>query len=160
MTMLARIEANGIDADRRRANRRVLRLQVAGAISAGPGEDVLIHDLSSNGLLIETSAELAVGARLEVELPEAGRAEARVMWSDGRYFGCQFVSIIPTAALSAAQLRSPARATALQPAFAGPDAMPVALLPLPARLQLIGALALGAWALVLAPILIATHLFS
>lgn len=158
MTMLARIEASDSNADRRRANRRVLRLQVVGMMSDRPGEDVLIHDLSASGLLIETSADLAVGARLEIELPEAGRREARVVWGDGRYFGCQFGSPVATGALSAAQLRNPVAPVAeFQAAFAGSAEVPIERLPLPARVQIIGALALGTWALVLIPIAMATH---
>ena len=158
MTMLARIEASDINADRRRANRRVLRLQVAGMMSDRPGEDVLIHDLSASGLLIETSADLAVGARLEIELPEAGRREARVVWGDGRYFGCQFGSPVATAALSAAQLRNPAASVEkFQAAFVGSGEAPIARLPLATRFAVVGALAVGAWALVLAPVAVATH---
>ena len=48
------------------------------------------------------------GERIDVEVPEAGLAEAKVVWSSGRFFGCKFKRPIPPAALSSAILRSPA----------------------------------------------------
>lgn len=154
MTMLARIETSDLDADRRRANRRLLKLQVPGLVPDRPGVDVVIHDLSCSGLLIETSADLSVGARLEVELPEAGPTEAAVMWADGRYFGCRFDNALPARALSAAQLMSPA---ACAPAIPGPADAANDRLPLATRIKVVGALALGAWALVLLPVAVAAR---
>ena len=57
-------------------------------------------------MLIETSAELAVGEPLEVDIPEAGASQAVVVWGNGRLFGCEFQTPIPPAAVSAALLRS------------------------------------------------------
>lgn len=107
MAMLARLEAGDEYANRRSSNRRLLSLQVPGAIDAGAGVDVFIHDLSLTGLLIETWENLYVGMRIEVDLPEVGKTEAQVVWSTGHYFGCQFDNAIPAAALSAATLRNP-----------------------------------------------------
>lgn len=107
MAMLARLEASDEYANRRSSNRRLLSLQVPGAIDAGQGVDVFIHDLSLTGLLIETWESLHVGTRLTVDLPEIGKTEAQVVWSTGHYFGCQFDTAIPAAALSAAMLRNP-----------------------------------------------------
>lgn len=87
--------------DRRRSPRRSLRLGSDG------GEDVVtIHDLSLTGALLETSVPMLVGAIIEVELPQAGRIEAEIVWSSGEYYGCQFALPISPAALSAAQLKS------------------------------------------------------
>jgi hypothetical protein len=72
----------------------------------------VIHDLSPGGILVETSASLRKGARLEVELPEIGATLAKVVWNSGDYFGCQFDKPIPRAALSAALLRNPFEAAA------------------------------------------------
>jgi len=72
------------------------------------GSDVTIHDVSATGLLIETATELAVLDDLEIELPEAGFTPALVVWSSGRFYGCQFKERISQAAISAALLRSPA----------------------------------------------------
>jgi hypothetical protein len=74
---------------------------------AGSGEQVVIHDLSSDGILVETSARLRKGAKLQLDLPQVGATLAKVVWNSGDYYGCQFDKPIPKAALSAALLRNP-----------------------------------------------------
>ena len=91
-------------ASRRGSARLKLNLDIS---LAGSGTEVVIHDLSSDGMLVETAVSLKKGARLQVELPEAGATIARVVWNSGDYFGCQFDKPIPKAALSAALLRNP-----------------------------------------------------
>lgn len=107
MTILARLDAPQDFRDRRSSDRRLLQLPAAGALADVSGVEVFIHDISRSGLLIETWTNLEVGNQIEVDLPEAGRTVARVVWSTGRFFGCQFISNIPAAALSAAMLRNP-----------------------------------------------------
>ena len=108
MSLLAQLEPSDSTANRRSAARRTLRLQAVGTTTSQSAAQVTIHDLSLTGLLIETSADLAAGERIDVEVPEAGMAEAKVVWSSGRFFGCKFKRPIPPAALSSAILRSPA----------------------------------------------------
>lgn len=103
--------------DQRRASRRILQLEVA-AVSERDSTRALIHDLSEAGLLLETSADLRVGEMLHVDLPEAGAVRALVVWSRGRLFGCEFMTPVPKAAVSAALLRSPRAAPG---EAAGPD---------------------------------------
>ena len=69
---------------------------------------VVIHDLSEDGLLVESPIPLATGDVLDVVIPEAGNVQAEVAWTSGRFFGCRFREQISTAAVSAALLRSPA----------------------------------------------------
>jgi hypothetical protein len=107
MSLLAHLEPSDSTASRRSAARRTLRLQALGATASQPDAQVVIHDLSLTGLLIETSAGLAAGERIDVEIPEAGPTEAKVVWNSGRFFGCKFRRPIPPAALSSAILRSP-----------------------------------------------------
>ena len=93
--------------DRRRYVRRALKL------GAGSGNDpVTVHDLSLTGALIETSEPMLVGAIFEVELPQAGKVEATVVWNSGEFYGCQFALPITPAALSAAQLKGDAHPAA------------------------------------------------
>ncbi|MEA2774194.1 MAG: hypothetical protein QOD93_7156 [Acetobacteraceae bacterium] len=99
-------------ASRRGSSRLKLSLD---ASLAGSGEEVVIHDLSPGGILVETSASLRKGARLEVELPEVGATQAKVVWSSGDYYGCQFDKPIPKAVLSAALLRNPFEALVAPP---------------------------------------------
>jgi hypothetical protein len=107
MSLLAHLEPSDSTASRRSAARRTLRLQALGATASQPDAQVVIHDLSLTGLLIETSAGLAAGERIDVEIPEAGPTEAKVVWNSGRFYGCKFRRPIPPAALSSAILRSP-----------------------------------------------------
>lgn len=111
MAMLARLEATKTPGERRNIDRRVLKLQVAGGLPHGPGIDVVVHDLSLTGLLLETWANLSVGTQIEVDLPEASNTKAKVVWSTGHYFGCQFHVPIASSVLSAAILKNPVGAT-------------------------------------------------
>lgn len=90
----------------RGAARRTLHLETSGRGPSGEEAVVLIHNASETGLLIETEAPLSEGERIEVDLPEAGPTEARVVWSSGPLHGCRFESPVAKAALSAAELRS------------------------------------------------------
>lgn len=110
MSVHAKLET----ANRRFSPRKRLRL---GSVSTSLKEDVLIHDISSTGLLLETGAELEAFDTLDVELPEVGPTEAVVVWTSGRYFGCQFAESIPKAVVSASLLRSPAGDASARMAF-------------------------------------------
>lgn len=112
MAMVAFFEEQPLG-DRRRTVRRSLHLGVGGA-----GEPVTIHDLSLTGALIETSIPMLVGAMFEVELPNAGKVDATVVWNSGEYYGCQFDLPIAPSVLSAALLQAaprPARNGDLNP---------------------------------------------
>ncbi|MEO6717965.1 MAG: PilZ domain-containing protein, partial [Novosphingobium sp.] len=86
--------------------RRKLWLPTRGALASGRTTDVLIHNFSATGLLLESPDQLAVGEKIEIDLPHAGATVATVIWTSGQLFGCQFESLLSDAALSAAQLRS------------------------------------------------------
>ena len=111
MQALARLE--GVQGRTRRTTPR-LKLSL-GAVLPTTGEQVVIHDLSASGILIQTGAALKTAQALEVELPEIGAAVAKVVWRSGDYFGCQFEKRIPKAALSAALLRNPFEQAAQTP---------------------------------------------
>lgn len=105
MTLVARLASYEEPGEKRRSARRVLRLRIASSSSAGD-RDVLIHNLSDRGLLLETDEELQPGDALIVELPEAGSTVAEVIWSRARFAGCKFETPLSTAAVSGALLRS------------------------------------------------------
>jgi hypothetical protein len=109
MQAVARLER--IEARRQRGSSR-LKLGL-GVNLTGSGEEVVVHDLSATGILIETAAKLRRSARIEVELPEVGATVATVVWRSGGFFGCEFAKPIPKAALSAALLRNPFEAPAV-----------------------------------------------
>ena len=93
---------------RRTSPRRKLCL---GSSLAAGGQDVMIHDLSATGVLLQTTAKLETFDDLEVDLPEVGPTHAFVVWNSGEYFGCEFARPISRAAISAALLRNPAAHT-------------------------------------------------
>jgi hypothetical protein len=104
-------------ANRRYSSRRSLRL---GSVLSDSGAEIIIHDISAAGMLIETSKELTTGETLVIDLPERGEVSATVSWNSGQYFGCQFEQSIPAAAVSAALLRS-APVDAVTAVGNGPD---------------------------------------
>jgi len=120
--LLAELTIDERRANRRGAARRSLKLEVH-ATSSRDATRALIRDLSVRGLLIETTADLAVGETIHVALPEAGATEARIVWATGAFFGCEFASPISKAAVSAALLLAPSELT--QPVSPLPH-MPVA----------------------------------
>lgn len=96
------------DTDERRDPRRHLLLETSGAAAGGEEANVVVHNVSAGGMLIETSLPLDRGEILLVELPQAGGVAARVVWASGILFGCQFEEALSPAALSAVELRASA----------------------------------------------------
>jgi len=115
-----------IEISRRGSPRRTLRLEALGATAAGDSASVAIHNISQTGLLIETDASLTTGEAIELDLPEAGLVEARVIWLSDRFAGCQFAQPISVGALGAAQLRGEFEGTA-QPVATEPVQEPFPL---------------------------------
>lgn len=106
MTLRATLELQENRADKRSAARRTLRLRARGGPASGPASEVVVHDLSSGGMLIESAESLAIGETLAVELPRSGAHMAVVVWSSTRFYGCRFVEPLPSAAMSAALLKA------------------------------------------------------
>lgn len=88
-----------------REPRRKLRLETQGALPSGVETNVLVHNVSATGLLLQSEIPLETGDTLEIELPENGATAAKVIWTSGPLFGCEFETPISAATLSAAQLR-------------------------------------------------------
>jgi hypothetical protein len=118
--ILARLEPRDYS-DRRSSPRRRLNLDVAGSTRTFSDVEVVVLDLSVTGLLIEAAVDLQTGDELTIAIPDSGAVDAVVVWKSGNYFGCEFATPIPNAALSAASLRSvpdprPENNVALSPA--------------------------------------------
>ena len=105
-SLLAHIAEPLETAERRRTERRTLRLDVA-ARSSTEESAVIIRDLSRTGLLIETDTSFVVGETFLLVLPELGATPARIIRADGNRFGCEFLSPVPASAISAALLKAP-----------------------------------------------------
>jgi len=106
MALAAHWEDIAQSAVRPRDPRRKLLLEARGSKASGEEANVLVHNISATGLLLESRAALAAGAMLEIELPLAGACRAQVVWSSGALYGCRFDAPVSSAVLSAAQLRS------------------------------------------------------
>ena len=104
--LLAHIAEPTETADRRRTQRRTLRLDVPARTTSAESA-VVIRDLSRTGLLIETDADFELGETFILILPEIGAAPARIVRVDEKRFGCEFLSPIPASAISAALLKTP-----------------------------------------------------
>jgi transcriptional regulator with XRE-family HTH domain len=117
MGIEARLDVIGNRAARRGRPRRTLVLRTKGASTLGDAVDVTIHNLSSTGLLLHTSASLECGDELNLELPEAPEARATVVWADETLFGCEFVEPVSQAVLSATELQSGPDRAKLSPAM-------------------------------------------
>jgi transcriptional regulator with XRE-family HTH domain len=91
---------------RRSAARREMKLRIRRSSAAGNATDALIRNLSTTGMLLETATELAVGEKIVIDLPQMGKASAKIVWAGDDLFGCAFDSPLSDAAVSAAQLRS------------------------------------------------------
>lgn len=102
MALQARLAASKAG-NRRSSPRRTLSLQS----TLVDGEEVIIHDISNTGLLLETTALLTERQALDVELPEVGIVQANVVWRSSRFVGCRFAKPVSQAAVSAALLRNP-----------------------------------------------------
>lgn len=105
----AEISQDLLSQDSRGAVRRTLRLVVLASVTQSGWSTASIHDLSEAGLKIETAAQLSVGEIILVDLPIIGSVEARVAWNRGSTYGCEFLSPISRAVVSAALLQGPAR---------------------------------------------------
>jgi len=105
--LLAELRTDARTGDERGAARRTLRLEVQTSTAEDTAK-TRIHNLSEKGLLIETTADLAVGETIQVDLPNTGVTAAIVIWTNGSFFGCEFKLPVSKAAVSAALLQSPA----------------------------------------------------
>ncbi len=106
MTMLAEIRVDLHESERRRSERRPMRLPSESAGSANP-VSATVRNLSETGLMIETAQDLAANDAVTVRLPMVGEVAATVIWARGPFYGCEFERPLPRAIVSAALLQSP-----------------------------------------------------
>ncbi len=95
-----------IDPQRPRSPRRQLRLAAEGSTASGQTAQVQIHNVSTTGLLIESTVALAEDERIEFALPEVGTASAHVVWMSEKFYGCRFETPVPESVLAALELQS------------------------------------------------------
>lgn len=122
MAIQAIVEQPPESENRREAARWRIRLEVPNALDAAQA-NVVIHDISTAGMLIETRSTMTVGQSIMISLPEADQVVARIVWQDEPLFGCRFEQPLPAAAVSAVRLRSPSREEPV-PEVTAPETLP------------------------------------
>lgn len=152
MSALAYFEDVAENSERRSSDRHVLRLETAASISARADTAAVIHDISMEGLLMETATDLPTGASFELALPEAEATVATVVWKRGHYYGCEFAEPLRKAVFSAVLLKNPSLtprwATAGADGELARDALSGSEMSPGMRFWTIAFLAAAAWALV------------
>jgi len=106
--------------DKRKAERRALFLETSGSLPGGLEANVIIHNISTSGLLMETEKALEVQERLVLDLPEVGAVRAVIVWQSGILFGCAFEQALDQGDLASVQLRSDPAAIPLGPTLEAP----------------------------------------
>ncbi len=106
MIFRATLEPEKTPADQRSTARKRLRLGTFGGRASREASEVLVHDLSAEGLLIESADSFESGEQLAIELPRSGAHEAVVVWSSTNFYGCRFVRPLTPAEMSAALLKA------------------------------------------------------
>lgn len=93
---------------RRGAARWRIRLELPDTLDDA-NANVVVHDISTAGMLIETKSELKIGQSVTVSLPDADKVVAHVVWQNESLFGCRFAEPLPQGVVSAIRLRNPNR---------------------------------------------------
>lgn len=106
MAITAYLEEHKQQKGRRRSTRRNLRLETQGISAAHGATEVLVHNISASGLLLESRLALVPNEEISIILPHAGTTAARVVWASGQLYGCEFDVALSAGALSAVELRS------------------------------------------------------
>jgi len=89
--------------DQRRSDRVPVRLVTAHRAGNYP---LTLLNLSTTGMLLNSPRPLHVGDQVQVDLPEIGAMQARVVWHDTDEYGCQFAQPIPESVVVAAEAAS------------------------------------------------------
>lgn len=102
VAQLAYLECGTAAGEPRGSPRKTLRLSTDHS-GATDSAQVIVHDISETGLLLETALELGEGEAIDVVLPGLGERRVTVAWSSGRFFGCQLAEYDTNAAGSFAE---------------------------------------------------------
>lgn len=92
--------------DKRELDRRGVSLSVDGEVEHGRIAEFEILNISASGMLLDCSAQLAVGDTMKLSLPGGKSVGARIVWSNGSFSGCEFDEPISQAILSSVLLKS------------------------------------------------------
>jgi transcriptional regulator with XRE-family HTH domain len=82
-----------------------VRMRFEGAVPKAGEIEVLVHNISELGVVLETDELFEIGDPIDIKLPQSGAARARVAWTSGRLIGFDFDLPISRISLGAARLR-------------------------------------------------------
>ena len=80
-------------------------MRFEGAVPRNGETEVLVHNISELGLVLETDVQFAIGDPIDIKLPHSGATRARAAWTSGRLIGFDFDMPISRITLGAARLR-------------------------------------------------------
>lgn len=106
MHALAHLDARSFLPFHGREGRHILSLEISDIGDGSAGFEGVVHNLSSSGMMLETSAPFTVGDSFVLTAPHDDQVEATVVWKDGAFFGCKFERRLSAADVSAARLMS------------------------------------------------------
>lgn len=140
--------------DSRWADRHSVEIDATLRDPAWSPVDVIVEDLSDSGFRVLAATELPIGAEIGLGLSGVGLRPARVVRHAGNpyVYGCEFLSPLTKVELQAAIEATPLDPIALPFAARAPDVATqeaAERLPLPTRMLVIAAAAVGAWALLI-----------
>lgn len=82
-------------------------LSLRGSVAQDAGDfEMVLHDLSATGFLIEANTPLEVGATIGLNVPGLGPATGEIVWASERFSGGSFRPALPESAIQAALAQS------------------------------------------------------
>jgi hypothetical protein len=75
--------------------------------AAADAPDLIVHDVSASGFLLQTDAVLPCGTQIIVELPGAIFRQACILWSSNDFYGAQFSKMLEPAELEQILMANP-----------------------------------------------------
>jgi hypothetical protein len=94
-------------AEERSAARYRLLIQASAEAPEIGVMNIVVHDLSATGFLIQCLEPLGSGAELSLELPGVQAVTGDIVWSSGNFYGGEFRTNLSMSALAQARSSSP-----------------------------------------------------
>ncbi|WP_294392175.1 PilZ domain-containing protein [uncultured Sphingomonas sp.] len=85
--------------DDQRPNRYRTQIQASASPDQSPARPVIVHNISSHGLLVEAQGLLPADHPILFDIPGLGSRLAQVAWNSGSLYGCEFQQPLSEAAV-------------------------------------------------------------
>lgn len=83
----------------------LIQIRLADTRAMAGQTQILVHNISEYGFIIESDGEITVGQRLEFKLPHGSAARGEVAWTSEKLAGCSFDIPISRVSLDDGRLR-------------------------------------------------------